>query len=652
MTSLAKPHPCERHLLKFVAKLLSPPPLMNVWQWAESRRRLGKDVTARPGRYRIATAPFQREPQESFTDRNVQVTVLCWAKRLGKTEMTLNLQGSRIELDPCNMLVTYPIVESAEKWSKQFFVPMVNSTPALKRLIRDPRTKGADNTIRSKRFPGGTISVIGAKSPTAFRQVQAPVVICDEIDDMEPTAEGDPVLLAFGRAENYPDSVQVLASTPTFKGESRIWHWLEKSDFRKWFVPCLKCGTYQVLMWDQVRFTDTKPEEAKYECENCKALLTDEDRIAMILAGEWRPTQPFRGIRGYWLNGLNSTFPSKKGFTTKLHQFVADYLDAKDAGEVGMITQVNTFRAETYERQYETTPIESLMKRREVYNATVPAGVFMLTAGADVHPDRIECSVWGWGDGEEQWLIMHRVFTGSTSEEWVWTEFREFIQGEFQHERGVSMRISCTFIDSGFNTNEVYKFTRKLERYSIFACKGSADRFSPMCNSVAARNNSLRAARFDVGTHAAKNQLFYRLRVDKPGPRYVHFPINDGTGCDFNYFEQLTAQRLVVKRIQGQVVKVWEIPEGEDFQGVRDETLDCAVYASAGLFQMRPNWHYLKRKLSEQVDHGKKVTVEPKPDQHDINRAGETSNGQPTVKYTSRRRDSRSIKDGSWRVKV
>jgi phage terminase large subunit GpA-like protein len=144
-----------------------------------------------------------------------------------------------------------------------------------------------------------------------------------------------------------------------------------------------------------------------------------------------------------------------------------------------------------------------------------------------------------------------------------------------------------------------------MERFDVWASKGlggPGSRFAPLCPAQPARNNSLRAARFDIGTPAAKNQLFYRLRVDKPGPRYVHFPLNDNRGCDLTYFEQLTAERLIAKRINGQIIKVWEIPEGDDFHGVRNETLDCLVGATAAIFRKRPHWVAIKKRMDEQVD--------------------------------------------------
>ena len=44
-----------------------------------------------------------------------------------------------------------------------------------------------------------------------------------------------------------------------------------------------------------------------------------------------------------------------------------------------------------------------LYQRAEVYDAPVPDGVLMLTAGIDVQADRIEYEVVGWNKDEESW---------------------------------------------------------------------------------------------------------------------------------------------------------------------------------------------------------------------------------------------------------
>jgi phage terminase large subunit GpA-like protein len=126
---------------------------------------MGKNVTAKPGRYSVDAFPYQREPQESFTDPEVQTTVLYWAKRLGKTEMINNLHGWVIEMLQLNILVVYPTLDSAKKWSKQFFMPMARTTKSLSDRLRKQRSRDSANTILSKEFQGGTTISPSARIP-------------------------------------------------------------------------------------------------------------------------------------------------------------------------------------------------------------------------------------------------------------------------------------------------------------------------------------------------------------------------------------------------------------------------------------------------------------------------------------------------------
>lgn len=599
----------ETELLLSCLSSLELPPPVNTWQWGELRRRMTKEVTARPGRYQVATAPYQREPQESFTDLEVQVTVLCWASRLGKTEMENNLIGSKVERDPSNILFVWPTIDRAKLFSKQFLSPMIRSTPALRNLITDAKRDG-ENTILMKAFPGGNITLIGANSVSGFRGGQAPTVICDEIDAMENTAEGDPIALAFKRAENFADSIQVLSSTPTFKGASRIWNWLERSDFRKWFVACPVCRFRQTLLFEQIVFDEKRPQDAVLQCQNPEHTepMHDEHRLEMILAGQWNPTNEFNGVRGFWLNGMNTTFPPKKGYKNKLHQMAAEHLDAKANGEEALIVWTNTFKAETHEAIAEVANPHELLARCEDYGADIPAGCLVLVAGADVHPDRIEVEILGAGEGEETWAIDYAILTGRTDEDAVWQDLDDYLQRPLRNADGVEFRVAMAFIDSGHNSKNVYAFTRPREHRRIYAVKGASDKAAPLCNFKPTRNNPSRAPLFLIGTHFAKNTIFYRLKIGraKEGatPRCMHWPIR---GC-YNevYFDQFTAEHLISKRVSGQIIKSWELREGRD----RNEALDCRVYAVAALERLRPLWSALKQRIEKL----KAISVPPAPE--------------------------------------
>ena len=104
------------------------------------------------------------------------------------------------------------------------------------------------------------------------------------------------------------------------------------------------------MVWEDI-------ESPSIKCEGCDALLSDTERREAIRRGEWRPTAPFKGKRGYHLNGLYSLFPPRRGFKTRLHQAVVGFLDAKSKGAESLKTWINTFLAETW--KVENTAVET-----------------------------------------------------------------------------------------------------------------------------------------------------------------------------------------------------------------------------------------------------------------------------------------------------
>lgn len=194
-------------------------------------------------------------------------------------------------------------------------------------------------------------------------------------------------MLAFKRAEGFPDSIKILSGTPTFKNHSAVENWLNRSDKRMWLVPCRRCDRVQVLMWrkrgdikelqatvDWPKLGRNRHEKAVILCGHCAASHNDTQRVRMVLDGAWKPTQHFNGIRGYWLNGINSTLPAEKGFKSKLHQFAVNAHDAAHSANRRETIQVwtNTFLAETFQEEQDIkSHWASLLSRREEYKEIV-----------------------------------------------------------------------------------------------------------------------------------------------------------------------------------------------------------------------------------------------------------------------------------------
>jgi len=566
-----------------------PPPRLTVREWADEFRFLSPESSARPGKYLSAFAPYQREPMDSVNDGQVQSVCLMFASQTGKTELVNNVVGFFIAADPSPILVVQPTIEFAESWSKERLVPMLRDTPILNGLVSDPRSRDSGNTILLKSFPGGNIAVAGANAPTGLSGRPRRVVLLDEIDRFPPSAgtEGDPCLLAIRRTESFWNAVIVLVSTPTTKGYSRIEKEFLQTDQRKWFCPCQACGEMQTLEWAQVRWDEDQPETARYECVKCGHRHDDAGRVAMVRSGEWRATAPFTGKRGYHLNGIASPFPAKKGFVSRLHQMAAGFLEAKAGGKEAMKTWVNTFLAETWEEQGTAIDAGPLYKRREEYR--VPAKVLCVTAGVDTQQDRLECELVGWGEGEESWGLGYHVLMGSPASPETWASLDAILGKPIRRDDGGILPVAASCVDSGGGFSEmVYRFARERLARRVFAVKGIGGPGHPLVSRP--RKTGVKATTLLlVGTDTAKEMVYSRLGAGAGDAGWCHFPMT----YDAEWFRQVTSEKIVTRYSKGIPYRAFDNP-GK----LRNEALDCRVYAFAALAVLNPNWSALRKNVT------------------------------------------------------
>ena len=96
---------------------------------------------------------------------------------------------------------------------------------------------------------------------------------------------------------------------------------------------------------------------------------------------------------------------------------------------------------------------------------------------------------------------------------------------------------------------------------------------------------------FMIGVDTGKDVIYGRLRIPKPGPGYIHFPI--GGAFDAEYFAQLTSEAVQTRFKEGRPYRVWVLPDGK-----RNEALDTAVYALAARHATRVRLDLLPRPAS------------------------------------------------------
>lgn len=557
-------------------------------EWADENRQLSSESSAEPGRWLTARAEYQRGIMDALNEPDVETVVIMSSAQIGKTEIVNNLVGYHIDQDAAPMLLLQPTIDMCQAWSKDRLAPMIRDTSCLTEKIELNNRRNSANTLLHKTFPGGHITMAGANSPASLASRPIRLVLCDEVDRYPPSAgtEGDPVNLARKRTTTFWNRKILLTSTPTIKGISRIEMEFEQSDKRRYFVPCGDCGEFQHLEWSQVQWLKdedgkAQPETAAYCCSRCSALWTDGKRLAAIRKGEWRATAEFDGRAGFHLNELYSPWVPMK-------LVVKSFLEAKGSPQT-LKTWVNTSLGETWEETGETVDHQGLYGRREKYLAAVPDGAILLTAGIDIQRDRIELEVVGWGEGEESWNVDYLILPGDPSRPEVWQELDDCLLATYTHETGTELHITAAGVDSSDQTSTVYGFVRPRAARRVFALKGVSGNGRPVVQI--SRKQKGRNARnvdlYQVGVDDAKGIVYSRLKIENPGAGFCHFPMER----DEEYFDQLTAEKLVTRYSKGFPRKEWVKARA------RNEALDCRVYALAALRILNPVWSAIDKRL-------------------------------------------------------
>jgi phage terminase large subunit GpA-like protein len=532
---------------------------------------------------------------DAVSDKTIAQVVVMSSAQVGKTEIINNVVGYFISQDPSPLLVVQPTLEMAEAWSKDRLAPMVRDTPILTGLVAEPNSKGSGNTLLHKIFPGGHVTMAGANSPSSLASRPIRVILLDEVDRYPASAgtEGDPVSLAKKRSANFWNRRILLTSTPTVKGASRIEQAFDQSDKRRFFVPCVHCGEFQVLRWAAVQWTENDPESAMIACEHCAAMMDDADRVGMIAHGEWRATAPFKGTAGFHLWEIYSPWRT-------MAEIVDEFLLAKPYPET-LKTWINTTLGETWEDNLgERIAGESLASRADEYLPwTVPAGALLLTAGVDVQHDRLALTLWAYGPGEEAWVIAWEEIFGSPADSSTWNKLDEVSARRFPHELGGELAITAVCVDAGDGQTTGYVLdycrTRLRSTPRVLAIKGQSQPGKAAIGRPAKVDISIRgvptkqsALLWPVGSDTVKGWLMGRLKADK----MVHFP----AGLPAEFFEQLTAERLVTKHVKGMPRREWV-----KAASARNEALDASVYAYAAAVWAglkRANWPALKARVT------------------------------------------------------
>ncbi len=537
---------------------LIPPPRISLPDWIESNVRLPEDVSALPGPMRLYA--YQRGMAEAIGDPGIERVTVLKAARVGYSSLLTGCLGAYVANDPCPVIVLLPTESDCRDFVVSTLDPTFGASPALRGALADEADESGRSTLLHRRFPGGSLRIVAAKSPRNLRARTARILLMDETDAMTMTPEGSPITLAEKRTLSFPDRKIIQGSTPTDELTSNVWRsWME-SDQRAYKVPCPDCGAFFEIVWACIEWPDGEPDKAACRCPHCESVIDERHKASMVSQGHWEAQRPdVKGHAGFRLSALVSTLAN-----ASWGKLAAEFIAAKKSPDTLRVF-VNTVLGEIWREAADEIDESELAARAEpVSLEAIPADVLVLTAGTDVQRDRLETTVTGWTAEGEMIALAHHVVWGSPDSNETWTELDDFLKASWKHPLGGSLKIDAAAVDAGDGDtmDKVLAFTKPRLARRVVAIKGAAGQ------RPAIQSSKGKHALWIVGADGLNSQLLARLA--KPG--LVRFSKELGT----EWFSQLASERRVVRYRFGRPVPVFErIP------GRRAEALDSVIYAMA-----------------------------------------------------------------------
>lgn len=498
-----------RHFVRAGLRSLFRPEPQTAVEWADANYYLPKESAYQEGRWE--TLPFQRAIMNAMGSDYIREVNVVKSARVGYSKMLLGVYAYFIEHKQRNTLIWLPTDGDAENFMKTHVEPTIRDIPSLLALAPWYGKKHRDNTLTMKRFSNGRgFWCLGGKAAKNYREKSVDVAGYDELaafdDDIE--QEGSPTFLGDKRIEGSVWPKSIRGSTPKVRGTCQIERAASESPhFMRFHVACPHCGEEQYLKFGDketpfgLKWTPDDPSSVFYLCEHNACVIRQQEldftdaRYICEKTGIWTRD----GILWFSSSGEEIEPPDSvtfhiwtaySPFTTWV-QIVKDWMKTK--GDTGKRkTFVNTTLGETWEAKIGERPdAEVMAERKEHYSAPVPDRVAYLTAGIDSQLDRYEMRVWGWGPGEESWLIDRQIIMGRHDDEQTLLRVDEAINKTYTRRNGAEMSVSRICWDTGgIDPTIVYERSKKHGLFRVIPIKGASVYGKPVASMPRKRNKN------------------------------------------------------------------------------------------------------------------------------------------------------------------
>lgn len=561
--------------------VILPPDRHTVAEWADAHRVLDPIYSpGEPGPYSSARTPYLRGIWAAWQDHNIRQVTLIKPTQVGGTEALMNMIGHSIAEDPGPMMLVLPSQNRSREFRDRI-VAMVRESPTLRQF--EPKDK-ADDLRSQVRYGAAQLYLRGAESPSDLASVAVRKVLVDEADKV-PTStaggrEAGTIQLVRHRLRTVRNSKLYINSTPTTR-VGPIWQEWEKSDQRRYWVPCVHCEEWQLLEFAHIKWpegataTDIENGDlATYHCPHCAQEISHTlDRSRMLAQGEWRAAKPTGRHAGFHLNALYSPWLTWS-------QIAVEHLRARTVSERQDFT--NGYLGWIFEEQVDKIDSAELRKRAGGYHVgEVPDWVRSVFLGVDCGKREVHYDVRGFGaEGKTCLIEAGRIVAIDLR-----TALRELAEKVLERDYG-KHRVRLAFIDSGYKPATVARFCKQHRR----------------CRAVIGRDENRDGAVLTQGvrekTIAGRDMSFPVIRVDIT---QVQDQIADTMQADGrwlvpddvpeDWFRHMAAEHAVIERKAGRDVKRWRPYPG----GGANHWLDACRYAFAAAYACKAWWLPAKR---------------------------------------------------------
>jgi phage terminase large subunit GpA-like protein len=631
----------ERKFLGSLLMLFKAATRISTIQWAHTRRRMTSEESEMVGRFDCNRTPHLEYVYDCLDNWSIYIVVVMKASQIGWSELTNNFLGKIMETSPCKIMMAFPGLTLCRNYSREKLKVLIDNTKVLRDIVNVGVAKESFNYFK---FPGGWLKLTTLGSIQSVLSSSIKLIIIEEPSQVkhEIANQGDWLQLCIGRQKTFSLGQKkiIFGGTPTHKDFCKVDAAYLKSNQLVFKAHCHHCEELVELSFDNLHYQEYSdryidevygkydPETAYYTCPSCNKPWTFEEKSNNIIEGKkygftdftgafskgWHPKKEgVTDIFGFHIPELLSSFSDASDFVSLAKKKIL----AEKALEKGDESLMKDLKNNNEGLPYASgitaiDAIELRTLRKNYIEHVCPMEGLVLTAGIDVQDNRFAIVIRAWGRNNNSWLVTWKEIFGKVTVQeldeqgrflGIWGDLWDYlIEGTIPHSSGHPMHISAISMDSGDNTELVYKFViaaaAKLEsegRY-IFATKGTRDlRYSddeiyqePSSKDINQNDNNTRKSLAEkmgvplyyLGAHRAHEEILRRIMLNKQkdakSNMYFH---NEQTYGE--YEEQMTSCRKLIDVNSSYGKSVFKLIPGK-----RKEAMDAeknALHASYAL---------------------------------------------------------------------